>query len=102
MKRQEMSSLVGAKTILVRAVKLPRLEGGAIGPRTETCVNWGRPIAIVPCLHQGKYLYQKEATGKERPEMYSASRWNNPTYLGVPSNYPVPREAVQGLERKVA
>ena len=26
-----------------------------------------------------KYLYQKEATGMERPEMYSVSRWNNPT-----------------------
>ena len=26
-----------------------------------------------------KYLYQKEATGMERPEIYSVSRWNNPT-----------------------
>ena len=26
-----------------------------------------------------KYLYQKEATGVERPEMYSVSRCNNPT-----------------------
>ena len=26
-----------------------------------------------------KYLYQKEATGMERPEMYSGSRCNNPT-----------------------
>ena len=26
-----------------------------------------------------KYLYQKEATGMERPEMYSVSRCNNPT-----------------------
>ena len=26
-----------------------------------------------------KYLYQKEAKGMERPEMYSVSRWNNPT-----------------------
>ena len=28
-----------------------------------------------------KYVYQKEATGMERPEMYSVSRCNNPTYL---------------------
>ena len=28
-----------------------------------------------------KYLYQIEATGMERPEMYSVSRYNNPTYL---------------------
>ena len=124
----------------MRAVKIPRLEGGSIGPSTE---SW--PISMVPCLHQGniymkrklrvwryqkcipflgaitplncagrhntpsrgrqysaqngkfgklgrtyghgtvfaprKYLYQKEATGMERPEMYSVSRCNNPTYL---------------------
>ena len=41
-----------------------------------------------------KYLYQKEATGMERPEMYSISRCNNPTYLCGPSKYPVSREAV--------
>ena len=41
-----------------------------------------------------KYSYQKEATGMERPEMCSASRCNNPTYLCGPSKYPVSREAV--------
>ena len=41
-----------------------------------------------------KYLYQKEATGIERPEMYSVSRCNNPTYLCGPSKYPVSREVV--------
>ena len=148
------------------AVKIPGLEGGSIGPRTESCVNWDRPISMVPCLHQGnsytkmklrvwrdqkciplvgaitrltcpgcqntpsrgrqyrtlngklrklgqtylhgtvfaprKYLHQNEATGMDRPEMYSASRPNNPTYLSGPSKYPVPREAVYGPERKVA
>ena len=127
----------------MRAVIIPRLEGGRIGPRTESLVNWDGPMAMVPCLHQGniytkrkprvwrdqkciplvgaitllncggrhntpsrgrqyraqngmfgklgqtcghgtvfvprKYLYQKEATGMERPEMYSVSRCNNPT-----------------------
>ena len=127
----------------MRAVKIPRLEGGSIGPRTESLVNWDGPMAMVPCLNQGniytkrklwvwrdqkciplvcaiipltcagrhstpsrgrqyraqkgkfgklgrtnghgtvfalrKYLYQKEATGMERPEMYSVSRCNNPT-----------------------
>ena len=42
----------------VRAVKIPRLEGGGIGPRTESCVNWDGPIAMVPCLHQGN-IYTK-------------------------------------------
>ena len=142
----------------MRAVKVPHLEGGGIGPRTESCLNLDGPIGMVPCLHQGniynkrklrawrdqkctslvgsitpltcagrqntqsrlmryraktgkfrklrrtyrhgtvlasrKYLYPKEATGMERPEMYSASRCNNSTYLFGPSKYPVLREAV--------
>ena len=41
-----------------------------------------------------KYLYQKEATGMERPEMYFVSRCNNHTYLCGPSKFPVSREAV--------
>ena len=150
----------------MRAVKIHRLEGSGIGPRTESCLNWDGPIAIVPCLHQANintkrklrawrdqkciplvglitpltcagrqntpsrgrpyraqngrlpklgqtyrhcivfaprnYLFQKEATGMERPEMYSASRCNNPTYLCGLSKYPVSMEAVYGTERKVA
>ena len=131
----------------MQAVKVPRLEGSCILPRTESWLNSDGPIAMVPCLHQGniytkrklwacrdqkcislvgaitpltcagrqntpsrgrrytaqngklaklgrtyrhgtvfaprKYLYQKEATGMDRPEMYSASRCNNPlTYAG--------------------
>ena len=41
-----------------------------------------------------QYLYQKEATGMERQEMYSLSRCKNLTYLCGPSNYPVSRESV--------
>ena len=127
----------------MRAVKIHLLEGGCIGPRTASLVNWDGPISMAPCLHQGniyikrklqvwrdqkciplvstitplncagrhntpsrvrqyraqngkfgklvrtyghgtvfaprKYLYQKEATGMERPEVYSASRCNNVT-----------------------
>ena len=44
----------------VRAVKLHRLKGGGIGPRTETCVNWGGSIALVPCLHQGNIYIKRE------------------------------------------
>ena len=142
----------------MRAVKILRLEGGSIGPSTESCINCDGLISMVPCLHQGdiyikrklrvwrdqKYIplvgaitplncagrhntpsrgkqyraqygnvgklgrtychgtvfaprkcfYQKEATGMERPEMYSVSRCNNPTYLCGPSKYPVSKEAV--------
>ena len=41
-----------------------------------------------------QYLHQKTARGMERPEMCSLSRFNNPSYLFGPSNYPVSREAV--------
>ena len=37
----------------MRAVKLPRLEGGSIGPCTKNCINCDGPISMVPCLHQG-------------------------------------------------
>ena len=29
----------------MRAVKIPRLEGGSIGPSTESLVNWDVPMA---------------------------------------------------------
>ena len=48
------------KTLLpVRAVKLPRLNAVDIGPRTEACINWGGPIAMVPCLHQGIIYFKR-------------------------------------------
>ena len=42
----------------MRAVKVPRLEEGSVGPRTESCVNLDGPIAMVPSLHQGN-IYTK-------------------------------------------
>ena len=42
----------------MRSVKIPRLEGGIIGTRTESRVNWNGPMALVPCLHQGN-IYTK-------------------------------------------
>ena len=64
---QKCIPLVGAKTLLsVWAVKLPRLKGGGIGKRTETCVNSGGSIALVPCVHQGN-IYKKRVRGMESP-----------------------------------
>ena len=37
----------------MRAVIILRLEGGSIGPRTESLVHWDGPMAMVTCLHQG-------------------------------------------------
>ena len=33
-------------------------RGRRFGPRTERCVNWDAPIAMVPCLHSGN-IYTK-------------------------------------------
>ena len=144
----------------VWAVKLPCLKGVGIGPRTESCIKWVGPIAMVTCLHHidikrklqawrqawrhqkciplvgvetpvtcagcqttpsllswykpenrnlrtvwwtyrhgtvfapRQYLFQKEATGMERPALYSPSWCKNPSYLCGPSNYPISRESV--------
>ena len=42
----------------MRAVIIPRLKGGSVGPRRESLVNWDGPMAMVPCLHQGN-IYTK-------------------------------------------
>ena len=39
----------------------------------------GRNYGHINVFTPRKYLHQKEATGMERPEMYSVSRCNNPT-----------------------
>ena len=44
----------------MRAVKLPRLKGVGIGLTTETCVNWGGSIAMVPCFHQGNIYIKRK------------------------------------------
>ena len=45
----------------------------------------GRTYGHGTVFATSKYLYQKEATGMERPEMNSVSRCNNPTSLCGPS-----------------
>ena len=52
----------------MQAGKLPRLKGDGVGPRTETCVNWGGPIAMVPCLHQ-RNVYIKRKLGDWRDQI---------------------------------
>ena len=42
----------------MRAVKIPRLEGGSTESRTESWVNCDGPICMVPCLYQGN-IYTK-------------------------------------------
>ena len=42
----------------MRSVKISRLEEGGIGPRTESCLNWNGPIAMIRCLHY-RNIYTK-------------------------------------------
>ena len=57
---QKCIPLVGVKSLTpVQAVKLPQLKGVGIGMRTETCVNWGAPIAMIPSLHQGNIYIKR-------------------------------------------
>ena len=44
----------------MRAVKIHRLEGGSIGPSTESCINCDGPISKVPCVHQGNIYIKRK------------------------------------------
>ena len=44
----------------MQAVKIPRVEGGSIGPSTESCINFDGPISMVPCLHQGNIYIKRK------------------------------------------
>ena len=53
----------------MRAVKIPRLEGGSIGPSTESCINCDALISMVWCLHQGN-IYIKRKVRVWRDQKY--------------------------------
>ena len=44
----------------MRAVKISRLEGGSIGPSTESCINCDGPISMVLCFHQGNIYIKRK------------------------------------------
>ena len=44
----------------MRAVKVPHLEGGSIGSRTESWINCDGPIFMVKCLHQGNIFNKRK------------------------------------------
>ena len=96
-------SLVGVKTPFTFAgrqstpseVRQYRAEKGNLRK-----FGWTYRHGIVFAPRQ--YLYLKEATGVERPEMYFPSRCKNPTHLGGPSNHPITNEAVKDRQGKLA
>ena len=52
---------------LLRAIKIPLLKSGGMGLKSETCVYWGEPIAMVLCLHQGNiYIKRKQRVWRDR------------------------------------
>ena len=92
---QKCIPLVGAINPLTCAGRQNTLSRGRqyralIGKLGKLGQTYGHGTVFAP----RKYLYQKETTGMERLEMYSASRCNKPTYLCGPFKYPVSREAV--------
>ena len=92
---QKCISLVGAITPLLCAGRRntpSRLM--QYRAKTGKLRKFGRTYRHGTVLPPRKYLYQKEATGMDRPEMYSASRFYNRTYLCGPSKYPVLIDAV--------
>ena len=61
METPEIIPLVGAITPLTCAGRQNTcLEGGRIGPSTESCINCDGPISMVPCLHQGNIYIKRK------------------------------------------
>ena len=58
--RNVFSLSVQKSLLSVRAVKLPCLMRVGVGPRMQTCVNLGGPIALVPCLYQGNIYVKRK------------------------------------------
>ena len=46
--------------LTVRTVIIPHLEGGRIGPRTESLVNSDGSMTMVPCLHNGNIYIKRK------------------------------------------
>ena len=92
---QKYISLVGAITPLTCAGRQNTpSRGSQYRAQNGKLHKLGRIYIQGPVFAPRKYLYQMEAKGMEKPEMYSASWCNNLSYLCGPSKYPVSMEAV--------
>ena len=99
---QKYIPLIGAITQLTCAGRqITPSRGRQYRAQNGKLCKLGRKYGHGTVLALRKYLYQKEATGMERPEIHSANRCNNQTYLCGSSKHPVSREAVYGPEGKV-
>ena len=94
-REQKCILLVGAITPLSRAGReTTPSRGWQYTAQNGKLRKLGRTYRHYTVLAARQYLYQKEAMGMDRTEMYSTSRCNNHTCQCGPSNYPVSREAV--------
>ena len=92
---QKCNPLVGAKTPLTCAGRQTTpSEGSRYRPETGNLRKLGWTYCLGTVFASRQYLYHKEATGMERPEMHSSSRCKIPLYLCGPLNYSVSRELV--------
>ena len=77
------------------AVIILRLEGGSIGPSTESCINCDGQISILLCLHQGNiYIKMKLQVWRDKKciplvggitPLNCAGRHNTPSRRRQPS-----------------
>ena len=82
---QKCIRLVGAKTILTcMGRQTTSSRGRQYTAKTRKLRNLEGTYHHGTVFAPRQYLYQKEATGMGRPEMYSASRLKKPTYLWQP------------------
>ena len=79
---QKCIALVGVKTALTCAGhQTSPSQGRRYLPENENLRIFGRVYRDGTVFAPRQYLYQKGARGMERPEMYSFSRFKNPSYL---------------------
>ena len=79
-REQKCIPLVGAITPLTCAGRhITMSRGRQYRAKNGKFGKLGRTYGRGTVCATSKYLYQKEVTGMERPEMYSVSRCNNPT-----------------------
>ena len=100
---QKCIPLVGAQTPLTFSYRQTTpSQGGRHRAESGNLCKFRWTYRHITVFAPRQYLYQKEAKGMEKPEMYSPSGCKNPTYLCEPSNYAVSREATYGREWKLA
>ena len=92
---QNCIPIVGSKTVLTCAGRQTTpSQGSQYRPGNGNLRKLGWTYCHGTVFAPKQCLYQKEATGMERPEMYSPTRCKNPCYLCGPSNYPISGKAV--------